>query len=72
MACDTSKLRAMTGDPLREYLQKAELCDEEPIKSPSRLRINWPAFAVGLGLVATLVWVVFLGWLFGRVVRLIP
>jgi hypothetical protein len=55
-----------------EYQQKAELCDEEPIKSPSRLRMNWPAFAVGLGLVATLVWSLFLGWLLGRVVRLIP
>jgi hypothetical protein len=45
---------------------------EEPIKSPSRLRVNWPAFPVGLGLVATLVWALFLGWLLGRVVRLIP
>jgi hypothetical protein len=54
-----------------EYQQKAELCDEEPINSPSRLEYFWPAFAVGVGLLATLVWVVFLGWLLGRVVRLI-
>jgi hypothetical protein len=45
---------------------------EEPINPPSRLEIFWPAFAVGLGLVATLVWALFLGWLLGRVVRLIP
>jgi hypothetical protein len=44
---------------------------EEPIKPPSLLRMNWPALAVGLGLVATLIWVVYLGWLLVRVVRLI-
>jgi hypothetical protein len=62
----------MIGDPLiprvQEYQQKAELCDEEPIKSPSRLRMNWPAFAVGLGLAATLVWILFLSWLIGHAV----
>jgi hypothetical protein len=44
---------------------------EETIKPPSRLRMNWPAYAVGLGLVATLVWIVFLGWLLGRAVLVI-
>jgi hypothetical protein len=58
----------MTGDPL----ESSRVADEEPIKSPRRLPMNWPAFAVGLGLVATLVWALFLGWLLGRVVRLIP
>jgi hypothetical protein len=62
----------MTGERVQEHQQKAELYDEEPIKWPSRLRMNWPAFAIGLGLVATLVWALFLGWLLGRVVRLIP
>jgi hypothetical protein len=62
----------MTGERVQAYQQEGELCDEEPIKSSRRLRMNWPAFAVGLGLVATLVWALFLGWLLGRVVRLIP
>jgi hypothetical protein len=45
---------------------------EEPVRTPSRLRMNWPAvFAAGLGLVVTLLWVMFLGWLLVRVVRLI-
>jgi hypothetical protein len=43
---------------------------EERIRPPSRLRMYWPAFAVGLGLVATLLWLVFLGWLLGHAVRL--
>jgi hypothetical protein len=47
-----------------EYQQKAELCDEEPINSPSRLEYFWPAF--GVGLLATLVWTLFLGWLLGH------
>jgi hypothetical protein len=50
----------------------AAIMPEETIKPPSRLQVNWPAFAVGLGLLATLMWMVFLGWLLGRVVRLIP
>jgi hypothetical protein len=44
---------------------------EEPVRPPSRPRMIWPAFAVGLGLVVTLLWVMFLGWLLVRVVRLI-
>jgi hypothetical protein len=50
-------------DATMEYQQKAELCDEEPINSPSRSEYFWPAFAVGAGLLATLVWTLFLGWL---------
>jgi hypothetical protein len=49
-----------------EYQQEADLCVEEPINPPSRLRMIWPAFAVGVGLLATLVWTLFLGWLLGR------
>jgi hypothetical protein len=48
---------------VQEYKQKADLCDEEPENPPSRLEIFWPAFAVGVGLLATLVWTPFLGWL---------
>jgi hypothetical protein len=45
---------------------------DEPIKkSPGRLENFWPAFAVGLGLVATLVWALFLGWLLARIVMAI-
>jgi hypothetical protein len=44
---------------------------EGPVRPPSRSRMIWPAFAVGLGLVVTLLWVMFLGWLLVRVVRLI-
>jgi hypothetical protein len=44
---------------------------EETISPPSRLRMNWPAFAVGLGLVATLVWVLCLGLLVGYAVLMI-
>jgi hypothetical protein len=51
-----------------DYRQKAELCDEEPINPPSRLRQIWPAVVVGVGLLATLVWVLFLGWLIGHAV----
>jgi hypothetical protein len=51
-----------------EYQQKAELCDEEPINPPSRSEYFWPAFAVGVGLLATLVWVLFLGWLISHAV----
>jgi hypothetical protein len=41
---------------------------EEPLKAPSRLEYFWPAFAVGVGLLVTLVWTLFLGWLLGRAV----
>jgi hypothetical protein len=34
----------------------------------SRLQKVWPPFAVGVGLLATLVWTLFLGWLLGRAV----
>jgi hypothetical protein len=47
------------------------IMSEETIKPPSRLRMNWPAYAVSLGLVVTLLWVMFLGCLLVRVVRLI-
>jgi len=63
----------MTRRPLliprvQEYQQKADLCDDEPINTPSRRNI-WPAFAVGVGLLATLVWVVlFLSWFIGHAV----
>jgi hypothetical protein len=54
---------------VQEYQQKADLCDDEPINPPSRLRKIWPAFAVGVGLLAALVWVVlFLSWLIGHAV----
>jgi hypothetical protein len=40
-----------------------------------RLRVSfrkiWQAFAVGLGLVGVLLWMVFLGWLLGHAVPLI-
>jgi hypothetical protein len=37
---------------------------EEPLQRLSiNLRKIWPAFAVGLGLVGVLLWVVLLGWL---------
>jgi hypothetical protein len=50
-----------------DHRQKAELCDEEPTNPPSRLEYFWPAFAVGFGLLATLVWTLFfLGWLLGH------
>jgi hypothetical protein len=41
---------------------------EEAINLPSRLEYFWPAFAVGVGLLATLVWVLFLSWLIGHAV----
>jgi hypothetical protein len=41
---------------------------KEPTKPPTRLQMIWPAFVVGLGLVAILVWVLFLGWLIGHAV----
>jgi hypothetical protein len=72
MAGDTSKCRIDFDKetPLiprvQEYQQEADLCVEEPINPPSRLRMIWPAFAVGVGLLATLVWTLFLGWLLGR------
>jgi hypothetical protein len=58
----------MTGERVQEYQQKAELCDEEPINSPSRLEYFWPAFAVGVGLLGVVVWTLYLGWLLGRAV----
>jgi hypothetical protein len=41
---------------------------EGPLKPPIRLRKIWPAFAIGFGLLATLVWALFLGWLLGHAV----
>jgi hypothetical protein len=50
----------------REVHLRDAIMPEEPIKSPSRLEIFWPAFAVGVGLLGVLVWTLFLGWLLGH------
>jgi hypothetical protein len=50
----------------RPHLRDA-IMPEEPIKPPRRLRMIWPAFAVGVGLLGVLVWTLFLGWLLGHV-----
>jgi hypothetical protein len=49
----------------RAHLRDA-IMPEEPIKPPSRLRMIWPALAVGVGLLGVLVWTLFLGWLLGH------
>jgi cytoskeletal protein RodZ len=48
------------------HLPDAIMPDEPIKKSPSRLEIFWPAFAVGVGLLGVLVWTLFLGWLLGH------
>jgi hypothetical protein len=53
--------RRLMGAHLRDAIMP-----EEPLKPPIRLRKIWPAFAIGFGLLATLVWTLFLGWLLGH------
>jgi hypothetical protein len=50
---------SMLGLTQRGHLRGAIMPEERKI---------WPAFAVGVGLLATLVWVLFLGWLIGHAV----
>jgi hypothetical protein len=40
-------------------------------RGPARLASLWPLFAIGIGLVTTISWVIFLGWLLFRGVHLI-
>jgi hypothetical protein len=51
---------AAFGTAYEDALQELKLTDRS---DPSRLEIFWPTFAVGVGLLATLVWTLFLGWL---------
>jgi hypothetical protein len=53
---------------MQEVHLRGAIMPEDPVKPSSRWRNNWPAFAIGVGLLGVLVWVLFLGWLLGHAV----